>query len=319
MDSLSMVSRPEPAIVAPRAGADLRAARERLAWPLQDAAASLHIRTAYLEALEEGELSRLPGNAYALGFLRSYASALGLDPAEMLRRFKAEAAEVTHQTELAFPAPVPERGMPAGAVILVGLILAAGVYAGWYRLSGEGRLPAEAVTAIPEKLATLAEQALPPWVPPPAGHAVAPVLVAVEAPPLVPMLSPSSAAAALVTPDQVLAAPTIAPLAVPLAVPPNPDQPRILLRASADAWMQVRDRTGASLLNKVLKAGETWAVPPRAGLLLTIGNAAGTEILVDGVVTPGLGAAGVVRRDLPLDPDQIKDGKLAASAMRANQ
>lgn len=312
-----MVSRPEPAIVAPRAGADLRAARERLAWPLHDAAAALRIRPAYLQALEDGELNRLPGNAYALGFLRSYADALGLDPAEMLRRFKAEAAEVMDQSELAFPAPAAERGMPAGAVILLGLVLAVGVYAGWYRLSGEGRLPAEAVTAIPEKLASLAEQALPPSVLVPAGQVVAPVAVAisVEPTPLVPMLSPSSAAAALVIPDQSVPSPIIPPP----AVPPDPDQPRIMLRASADAWMQVRDRTGAPLLNKVLKAGETWAVPPRPGLLLATGNAAGTEILVDGVVTPALGASGAVRRDLPLDPDQIKDGKLAASAMRANQ
>ena len=43
---------------------------------------------------------------------------------------------------------------------MLGLVLAIGAYAGWYRLSGEGRLPAETVTAIPERLAPLAEQAL---------------------------------------------------------------------------------------------------------------------------------------------------------------
>jgi cytoskeleton protein RodZ len=117
---------------APNAGADLRAARERLGWPLPDASATLRIRPAYLQALEEGDLSRLPGNAFALGFLRTYASALGLDPEEMLRRFKAESAEVSRRTELSFPAPVPERGMPMGAVILLGLILAVGAYIGWY-------------------------------------------------------------------------------------------------------------------------------------------------------------------------------------------
>ena len=35
-------------------------------------------------------------------------------------------------------------------------------------------------------------------------------------------------------------------------------------------------------------------------------------MLVDGVATPSLGGTGAVRRDLPLDPDLIKDGKLAA-------
>jgi len=52
-------------------------------------------------------------------------------------------------------------------------------------------------------------------------------------------------------------------------------------------------------------------VPVRSNLLLTTGNAGGTELLVDGVSAPSLGGSGVVRRDLPLDPDLIKDGKLA--------
>ena len=67
------------------------------------------------------------------------------------------------------------------------------------------------------------------------------------------------------------------------------------------------------LLNRVMRAGETWAVPGKGQLLLTTGNAGGTELLVDGVTTPSLGGDGAVRRDLPLDPDLIRDGRLAPS------
>jgi cytoskeleton protein RodZ len=56
-------------------------------------------------------------------------------------------------------------------------------------------------------------------------------------------------------------------------------------------------------------------VPLRADLLLTTGNAGGTEIIVDGATTPSLGGSGAVRRDLLLDPDQIKNGRLAGSAV----
>jgi cytoskeleton protein RodZ len=89
---------------------------------------------------------------------------------------------------------------------------------------------------------------------------------------------------------------------------------RIILRAGADSWLMVKDRSGAVLLNRVLKAGETWLVPGRADLLLTTGNAGGTDIVVDGATTPSLGALGAVRRDLVLDPGLIKDGKLAVLA-----
>ncbi len=327
MRSTANAADAEAVCAAPNAGGDLRAARDRLGWPLADAAATLRIKPAFLLALEDGDLSRLPGNAFALGFLRTYAGALGLDPEEMLRRFKAEAAAVSQRTELSFPAPVPDRGLPMGAVILLGLVLAVGAYIGWYRLSGEGRLPAETATPIPERLAPLADQALPPTTPP-----VARVEAAngsFDMPTLLPNLSPSSAAAAPVSPPHVLApvAPVVPASVVPASVVPAsvvpasgaplPGQSRIVLRASADAWMQVKDRSGTVLLNKVLKPGETWNVPAQSGLLLTTGNAAGTEVLLDGAATAGLGGAAAVRRDLPLEADQIKDGKLAAVAVNA--
>jgi cytoskeleton protein RodZ len=303
---------------APRAGADLRAARERLALSLDDVAYTLRIRPAHLEALEEGRISLLPGNAYTLAFARTYAGALGLDAEEMVRRFKAEAAECGRRPDLVFPVPMPERGLPAGALVLLGLVLAIGAYTGWYRLSGEGRLPAETVTAVPERLASLAEQAMPRQLP--AARDVAPQIEITSpppaslpaattdpAPPAV-AFSPSSAAAAQLPPRATDEA-TAAELA------PAADGPRIVLRASADAWLLVKDRSGTVLLNRVLKAGETWPVPARSDLLMTTGNAGGTDIVVDGAATPALGGSGAVRRDLPLDPDQIKDGRLAATAV----
>jgi cytoskeleton protein RodZ len=36
---------------------------------------------------------------------------------------------------------MPERGLPAGAMVQLGLVLPVGAYTGWYRLSSEGRPP----------------------------------------------------------------------------------------------------------------------------------------------------------------------------------
>jgi cytoskeleton protein RodZ len=129
-------------------------------------------------------------------------------------------------------------------------------------------------------------------------------------------ISPTSAAAAQLPPRPVeeLPAAGLSPAAAVPSASPAPDASRIVLRASADAWVMVKDHAGTVLLNRVLKAGETWPVPARSDLLLTAGNAGGTDILLDGMATPSLGPSGAVRRDLPLDPDQIKDGKLAAAS-----
>ena len=261
-------------------GNDLRLMREQLGWSLPSVAASLRIRLPYLEAIEAGRFSELPGNAYAVGFVRTYAAAMGLDPDEIARRFRAEAADVNRKTELTFPAPVPERGVPAGAVVLLGVVLIVVAYMGWYRFSGD-RLPtAEPVPPVPERLVAAVE---PPPVPTP--------MKTVVAPPPVP--------------------------AAPQPQPPAADGGRIVVRARTEAWVQVRDKQGTVVFNRTMRPGETWPVPGpvpgKQALLLTVGNAGGTDILVDGIVAPSLGAEGLVRRDLPLDADLLRDGKLAVT------
>lgn len=291
-----------------RVGADLRAARERLGWTLAAVAAHLRIRLPLLQAIEDGRIADLPGNAYAVGFVRAYAQALGLDAAEVARRFRAEAAEVNRKTKLDFPAPVPERGVPTLAAVAVGLVLVVAAYIGWYRLSGDERLSVDTVQDVPQRLAPLAEQAaIKPPEPAPEAKTVTPV----AAPP-----APASAAAPV---PASLPAPASSPTGTPAVTPlPAPDATRVVLRAKADAWVQVRDKqTGQVLLSRVLKSGETWPVPAHSmPLLLTAGNVSGTEVLVDGVPAPPFGVVGRVLHDLPLDPDALKAGRVATNASR---
>ncbi len=319
-----------PALGASRVGAELRAARQRLGWALPDVAATLRIRLPYLEAIEDGRIADLPGNAYAVGFLRTYASSLGLDAAEVARRFRAEASEVNRKTELAFPAPVPQRGVPIGAVVLLGLLVAGGGYAAWYRMSGDARSTAEAVPAVPDRLAPLADRAAPPSnpspqvasiLPPPAPTQPATGRTAMQgqapAPAAPPAAQPAGARAPAPGPAPVAAVPPMpapTPAAAPPA-PPAPDAPRVLIRVKSDAWVQVREKQGQVLLSRLMRGGESWPVPRGSKLLMTTGNAGGTELVVDGIAAPSLGAAGALRRDVPIDGDA---GKPAGAARPAS-
>lgn len=80
---------------------------------------------------------------------------------------------------------------------------------------------------------------------------------------------------------------------------------RIVLRATQDSWVQVRDAQDALLLTRVLRAGDTYRVPDRPGLTLLTGNAGGLAIEVDGVTLPALGPVGAVRRQVELDPERL--------------
>ena len=327
--------RAAPSAPAARLGGELRTRRQSLGWELPDLAASLRIRQPYLEAIEAGRIADLPGTTYALGFVRAYASALGLNGEQMAGRFRAESVEAQMRPTLSFPAPVPQRGVPAGALMLVGLLILGVTYAGWYYVSEHPRTPAETVPPIPDRLLPQAEQPTPsPQVASilPTASAPAPALPSqIDASPKPAALAPAKAglpatapAASTPTPApgaslpgaslpgaslpaaSLAAAPATAPV-----VAPQPAGTRIVVKATADAWITVKQAGGPPLLNKLMHAGESWPLPATAtAALLTTGNAGGTALTVDGADITDLGGSGAVRRDLKLDADVLKAGPL---------
>jgi cytoskeleton protein RodZ len=60
-------------------GPTLREARKRRKVDLAEVEAAIKIRARYLQAMENEEWDALPGGAYTRGFIRTYASYLGLD------------------------------------------------------------------------------------------------------------------------------------------------------------------------------------------------------------------------------------------------
>ncbi len=340
----------DPSASATQLGAELRARRQSLGWELADLAGSLRIRQSYLEAIEAGRIGDLPGITYALGFVRAYASALGLSGEQMASRFRAESADATTRPPLSFPAPVPQRGVPAGALMLLGLMILAGAYGGWYYVSEHQRTPAETVPPIPDhflppaavkptpspQVASILPTASAPTQPapaPPTAPALAPPPAATPAAPLPapqaiqPSAPPPASATALPQPvpttrpaqpapgQPVAASPSAgtqtAPPSAPAAVPAGP---RIVVKATANAWVTIKPKTGPAVLNRLMHAGDTWSVPPNVpGLLLTTGNAGGTVLTVDSMPVVQLGPSGTVFRELPLDPDMLKTGHLPPS------
>ena len=110
-------------------GSTLREARKSKGLGLNDLEEITKIRVRYLEALEEDDYEKLPGHTYAIGFIRTYARALGLDPQEAADSFKAMVAK-PDQPELKPLNPVmptslqPRRGISRGVIISVLCLLA---------------------------------------------------------------------------------------------------------------------------------------------------------------------------------------------------
>ncbi|MBC7951095.1 MAG: DUF4115 domain-containing protein [Rhodospirillaceae bacterium] len=326
-------------------GHSLKTARELTGKTVAEVSLLLRIRQPFLQALEDGRHKDLPGGTYAVGFLRTYAEFLGLDGEEMVRRFRAEAAgELDVRLNLAFPSPVSEGRIPGGAVLFLGLMLAAVAYGGWYLLSARQPQVAEMVPPLPDRLASVfsrqatltGEPAKPVEAAPKpdetpaktAEEAATPAAMAGkdndvvppsegedEAKTATPIAAPVVAAAPVAVPEPVKAP---APKVDPAAAAPLPEgkvvgqdnaDSRVQLKAiTDDCWVQVRELDGQLLLSRLLRRGDSYMVPNRPGLTLMVGNAGALDILVDGKKAPTLGNAGQVRRDIKLDPDKLLGG-----------
>ena len=86
------------------------------------------------------------------------------------------------------------------------------------------------------------------------------------------------------------------------------NQSRVSITARVASWVEITGGDGQTLMARLLRAGETYRVPDRAGIRLVTGNAGGLEIIVDGARAPDIGPLGAVRRDVALDPAKLKAG-----------
>ena len=119
-----------------RIGTQLKTARREHGFRLSDVARELRISGDYLKLIETGEFDQLPAPTYVSGFLRSYGKFVGLDGAELASRFYALQDHASSKMDYKLPATAapPQRSAPAVASLCV--VLAIGVYGGWYWFSG---------------------------------------------------------------------------------------------------------------------------------------------------------------------------------------
>lgn len=85
---------PVPSVTdAATLGDGLRIAREHSGRSLAELAAVTRVSARYLTALEQNDFSVLPNRVFSIGYVRSYAAALGLDEQLAVERFKRESPD----------------------------------------------------------------------------------------------------------------------------------------------------------------------------------------------------------------------------------
>ena len=141
-------------------GAELRAAREAATQSVDLVASTLRIRRPHIQAIEEGRFQDLPGQVYAIGFVRAYAEYLHLDADSVIERFRDESDGPSAKFELHFPEPAARRTRLDARALALGLLIAAGAYGTWHYLQTRGELPRELIGLVPPNLVVDAENAI---------------------------------------------------------------------------------------------------------------------------------------------------------------
>lgn len=98
-------------------GAHLKSLREHYELDVPQVAAHLHIRPKYIEAIETGDMSALPGKVYTQGYIQAYAEFLGLDAATVLRDY-AGLSGIGSAGQFRIVEPTRQAGMPAWRLIV---------------------------------------------------------------------------------------------------------------------------------------------------------------------------------------------------------
>lgn len=235
------------------AGERLKEARAKLHLTLDQAASRTRIRADYLEALETMDPRGLPARAYAIGYLRTYAQFLALDPAGLVDQFKREVdteigrAQPSAAAKTRDPIKLPKGVF--GAVIILAAVAGA---AWWYSEQFAGTGPIGNLPSPPD--------AAPDW--------ARADFQTVAAPP---------------SPAQIWAN-------VPLGIAAAESDVR--LRGLSPTWLEVRDASGRILFSRRLEGGEIYRVL-EPGLTVSASNAGAVLIERNGEEIGPLGNIGM--------------------------
>lgn len=112
-------------------GTILKSSRLKSKKSMEEISSELCIRKIYLTALEESDYETLPPIPYGVGYVRTYARYLGLNPERAVKLYKA-ASQVEEQSKDDDAGQIPEANKSNGRHILAGIIALAVLYGGWY-------------------------------------------------------------------------------------------------------------------------------------------------------------------------------------------
>jgi cytoskeleton protein RodZ len=285
----------------------LRDAREAQSISLAEAEAQTRIRQKFIAAMEAEEWSLLPNDVTTRGFLRKYASYLGLDEGAILQGFQSRAASIAPQPVIETPvereadyrpiemdlSSAPRRSIPwgwIGAAVLLLALAGAALTIYFYQpnfisnllsmprsLPSPGDVIALEPTATPTSTVEINRVTATPTV----------TLESTATPTLAPLEAAPPTQATPATPGADATPAVETPVTQPV------ERMSLDLAVLARSWVRVVADNSVAL-EAVLEPGEIRSLEANESILLRSGNASGLQVILNGQTLPPLGGTGEV-------------------------
>jgi len=257
-------------------GAYLSQERKKKNISLVDVAQVTRISVQYLEALERDEFQTLPASIFVRGFLRTYAAQIGLDPKEVLRMYETQTSTLAAPERMEAVASRKETE-PLVKYISTLFIVALGVGIAFFFFVKETPVP-------PSSSPARSPETLQPETPLAKGSPSQP-LVAQEREP-----SKNLEVGWLKKPPEGLSA------AAPVKTEREKKKERrhvLKVNATETTWLRIQS-DDLPEFEALLQPNETATWTARRQFNITVGNAGGVEISLNGKSQGVLGESGQV-------------------------
>jgi cytoskeleton protein RodZ len=309
-----LVSRSEEIIPMAGFGEYLRREREMRGVSLQEISIATKISIRFLQAIENEELSKLPGGIFTRSFVRTYARYLGLDEERVLADCQLAGQQ---KPEVDIRRITANRARPNGAASrtrIIALLVAGVLLASGYALFRYSRRIMEQQSSTPMLIPP--STTAPGTNPPPVAAPVQPSAPAQpENNPSLSTTSASPTAGAATAPGTLAGGP---PSPGAKANPPNQSATSeatsavaahtdlvLQVAATERTWVAV-DADGKTVLQKVLNPNEVENLKAHDSFDVTIGHAQGVVLTLNGETLKPLGRRDEVK-SIHLTRDDLKN------------
>ena len=244
----------------------------------------LCIKEEFLTALEEGNYRFIPEDVYILGFARSYAVELGLDPDEVILKLKKELGIIKEEKEEEHheaPSVPQKQHIKINKEMLLKWFKTAVNYVKKYWIWFASGLAALIFIIVLSLL-----------------------IFGGKSEPKVEEAAVATETAAVVVKE----ADFRYPVREKFDVKNKKDwaNSRVVLQAEKESWVRIDDARGNSVFSRVLVPGDVYYMPVSDKLKATFGNVGAIDVWVDGQRLKKLGPANTKKTGISMAPDALK-------------